>query len=73
MAEYITEEEFEVLLRSVAPRIQREPEDIREKVRSFLHQQGISIGLPLAEQIRQARVEAGEQAVLQRLHKLGLL
>lgn len=73
MSEYITEKEFEVLLRNVAKKIQLEPENIRENVRSFLHGQGISVGLPLTEQIRQARVEAGEQAVLESLRDKGLL
>ncbi len=73
MAEYITEREFEVLLHNVAKKIQLEPEDIRGKIHSFLHGQGISVGLPLTEQIRRAQVEAGEQAVLQSLRDKGLL
>ena len=73
VAEYITEEEFEILLHNVAKKIQLEPENIRENVRSFLAQQGISVGLPLMERIRRTQVRAGEQAVLQSLRDKGLL
>lgn len=73
MKHYITKEEFEELLKSTAQKTETLPEDIREKVRSFLARQGISVGLPLTEQIRQARVEAGEQAVLESLRDKGLL
>lgn len=73
MKHYITKEDFEALLKSTAQKTGTLPEDIRERVRSFLAQQGISVGLPLTEQIRQAQVEAGEQVVLESLRDKGLL
>ncbi len=73
MEHYITKEDFEALLKSAAQKTGTRPEDIRGKVRSFLAKQGISVGLPLAEQMRQAQVEAGEQVVMQNLRDKGLL
>ena len=66
----ITEKDFERLVQSSAKKTNRNPDEIREKVRKFLTEdQGVTIGIPLEERVREAQVRAGEDVVIANLKR----
>lgn len=71
---YMPEEVFEEFVKNLQERF---PDVGTERVRLLakesLKEQGIAIGLPLIEKIRQAQVHAGEQVVINNLRANGLL
>jgi len=67
---YITENHFEMLVQRAAQKTNKDPDNIRDSIREFLiEKQGVTIGIPLAEQVRQAQVEAAENVVIANLNR----
>ncbi|MBI2045929.1 MAG: hypothetical protein HYT28_00690 [Parcubacteria group bacterium] len=73
MLKYVSESQFEEFAQKISEKHNVSLKDAEETTREALNKQGISVGIPKVEEIKQAQVRAGEEIVIKRLRKHGLV